>query len=151
VREPDDLLGEVFLQVVRKLPQFDGDERQFKAWVLTIAHHRVVDDARRRTRRPVEPASGDAPEAAGPIANSEDESLGRLATGEVCALIDKLSLDQRDVLLLRIVGGLTVTEVAHALGKRQGAVKALQARGLAAIRKEMSTRGVTLSATTAFT
>jgi DNA-directed RNA polymerase specialized sigma24 family protein len=55
------------------------------------------------------------------------------------------------VLLLRIVGGLTVTEVAHALGKRQGAVKALQARGLAAIRKEMSTRGVTLSATTAFT
>jgi RNA polymerase sigma factor (sigma-70 family) len=70
---------------------------------------------------------------------------------EVCALIDKLSLDQRNVLLLRIVGGLTVTEVAHALGKRQGAVKALQARGLAAIRKEMSTRGVTLSATTAFT
>ena len=49
--EPDDLLGEVLLQLVRDLDAFDGDERAFRAWVFTIAHHRLLDDRRRQVRR----------------------------------------------------------------------------------------------------
>ncbi|HZA89644.1 MAG TPA: sigma factor-like helix-turn-helix DNA-binding protein, partial [Solirubrobacterales bacterium] len=55
-------------------------------------------------------------------------------------VLDALSPDQRAVLLLRVLGELTVDEVAGALGKRRGAVKALQRRGLAAIRRELGRR-----------
>lgn len=149
--EPDDLLGEVFLQVVRKLSQFHGGEAQFRAWTFTIAHRRVIDDVRWRARRPVQAAAHEAIEAAGPRGNNEEESLSNIATECVRAVIDKLSSDQRDVLLLRIVAGLTVAEVAQAVGKRPGAIKGLQARGLAAIKREMSEQGVTLAASMTFT
>src|SRR3954471_20934012 len=55
--EPEDVAGEVFLQVVRGLERFEGGEAAFRAWVFTIAHRRCVDDLRRGARRPVQPAS----------------------------------------------------------------------------------------------
>src|SRR4029079_9625218 len=48
---PDDLLGEVMLQIVRDLPGFDGDKSDFRAWAFTIAHHRLLDERRLATRR----------------------------------------------------------------------------------------------------
>ena len=59
-------------------------------------------------------------------------------------MLGTLSEDQRAVLLLRVVGDLSIEEVAKAVGKRPGAVKALQRRGLAAIRRELARKGVTL-------
>lgn len=135
--DPDDLLGEVFLQVVRDLKGFRGDERDFRAWLFTIAHHRLLDDRRRRARRPTDPAPHDAIVAAGPVGDSEEEALERLELERVRGIIGRLAPDQQNVLLLRVLGDMTVEEVARALGKRAGAVKALQRRGLAAIKKEI--------------
>ena len=59
-------------------------------------------------------------------------------------MLEALSEDQRAVLLLRVVGDLSIEEVAKAVGKRPGAVKALQRRGLEAIRRELARGGVTL-------
>jgi RNA polymerase sigma-70 factor, ECF subfamily len=58
-----------------------------------------------------------------------------LHTQQVHALLDQLSEDQREVVLLRIVGDLSLEQTATALGKRVGAVKALQHRALAALRR----------------
>ena len=55
-----------------------------------------------------------------------------------------LSEGQRAVLLLRVIGDLSVDEVARAIGKRPGAVKQLQRRGLAAAQRQLAERGVTL-------
>jgi RNA polymerase sigma-70 factor (ECF subfamily) len=63
---------------------------------------------------------------------------------KVQSVLETLSEDQRAVLLLRVVGDLSIEEVAKAIGKRPGAVKALQRRGLAAIRRELTRKGVTL-------
>ena len=52
--EPEDILGEVFLEVARDVAKFEGDQRRFKAWVFTIAHHRLIDARRRVGRRPVQ-------------------------------------------------------------------------------------------------
>jgi RNA polymerase sigma factor (sigma-70 family) len=57
---------------------------------------------------------------------------------------EELTPDQRDVLSLRIIAGLTLQETAEALGKRVGAVKALQRRGLAAVRNRIGREGVPL-------
>lgn len=142
--EPNDLTAEVFLQLVRDLQSFEGGEREFRAWVFTVAHHRLVDERRRRGRRPVEsvPAEAIADEQVG--GDVEDEALARIEEQRVRRVLARLSGDQQSVLLLRILGDLTVDQIAGVLGKTPGAVKALQRRGLAALKREISRLGVTL-------
>jgi len=142
--EPDDLLGEVFLQVVRDLHRFEGGEREFRTWVFTIVHHRLLDDRRRHLRRPVEVAPGEVLERAGEIGDVEDEAIGGLTVARVRELVGRLSPDQQDVLLLRLFGDLSVPDVATIVGKRPGAVKALLRRGLASLRREFSKEGVSI-------
>jgi RNA polymerase sigma factor (sigma-70 family) len=141
--EPEDTLGEVFLEVARDVAKFEGDERQFRAWVFTIAHHRLIDSRRRTRRRPVEPM-GEPPEPSVVHPDSADEALARIGTEEVLRILRTLSPDQRAVLLMRIVGDLSVQDTATAIGKRPGAVKQLQRRGLAALKRELDRKGVTL-------
>ena len=136
----EDLTGEVFLQVVRDLDRFSGGERQFRAWVLSIARNRLIDERRRRAARPVDPARDDVLIAAGPTGDVESEALASLEMEDLLRLVAQLSADQQDVLVLRLVGDLTVDEVAVAIGKRPGAVKALQRRGLQAIARSMGAR-----------
>ena len=138
-REPEDLAGEVFAQAVRDLTKFDGDEGSFRSWIFVIAHHRLLDEARSGARHPSEPATEQMLEtAASPGGDVEAEAMRNIASERVRRLIDGLSADQRSVLLLRIIGGLTVEETAAAVNKRPGAVKALQRRGLDALRKQIS-------------
>lgn len=142
--DPEDITGEVFLQVVRDLHSFTGNESAFRTWVFTIAHHRLLDDVRYRSRRPVEPAPDETLAASAPIVDPEEKALSALTVAKVKELIERLPPDQQDVLLLRLLAQLTVEEVAHALGKEPGAVKALQRRGLAALDRLISKEGVTL-------
>ena len=134
--EPEDVAGEVFLQVVRDLHRFSGDERDFRAWVFTIVHRRLLDERRRRGRRPSVPVADEVLEArAGSGGDVSDEALARVDRGRVLELLAELPIDQRSVLLLRILGDMTVEEVARAVGKRPGAVKALQRRGLKRVQR----------------
>ena len=142
--EPDDTLSEVFLQVARDLVGFEGDERSFRAWVFTIAHHRIVDARRHSGRRPVEPVPEVPEPETAPLDDAAEQALGRIGAEEVHRVLERLSPDQRAVLLLRVLGDLTVDDVARAVRKRPGAVKALQRRGLAALRRELAKEGVTL-------
>jgi RNA polymerase sigma factor (sigma-70 family) len=141
--EPEDSLSEVFLQAARDLPRFEGDERRFRAWVFAIAHNRLIDARRAAARRPVDPVA-EPPEPGAPADDAAEEALAMIGREEVHRVLSQLSDDQRAVLLLRVLGELSVAEVARALGKRQGAIKALQRRGLAAVRRELAKEGVTL-------
>jgi RNA polymerase sigma-70 factor (ECF subfamily) len=134
--EPEDLTGEVFLQVVRGLDGFAGGEPAFRAWLFTIVHRRLVDDLRRRSRRPAAPTEHDVLEAAaGSGGDVHDDAGAALDEERVRAAIEALPRDQRAVLLLRILGDLTIEEIARAVGKRPGAVKALQRRALKRIER----------------
>jgi RNA polymerase sigma-70 factor (ECF subfamily) len=141
--EPEDLTGEVCLQVVRDLHRFEGDERDFRAWVFTIVRHRAVDAGRRRSRRPVELAA-EVPVVVDQSADVETQVLDRVGESRVREIIGQLRPDQRDVLLLRVLADLTVEETARVVGKSPGAVKALQRRGLSAIDRALAKEGVTL-------
>src|SRR3954470_19626682 len=139
--DPEDVLGEVFLQVARDIPRFEGDERGFRSWVFTIAHHRLIDARRHSARRPVE-LSPEPPEPEEPADDAAHEALARIGTARVRLILRGLSEDQRAVLLLRFVADMSVEDVARAVGKRPGAVKALQRRGLAAVKRLLTRRGV---------
>jgi RNA polymerase sigma factor (sigma-70 family) len=132
VDDPDDLTSEVFVGVLRGLAWFDGDGQSFRSWVFTIAYRRLADERRRAARRPAPVPLAERPEptAADDVHAEVERSL---ATDRVRALCDRLAPAQRDVLLLRVFGDLTVDQVAGVIGKSRGAVKALQRRGYAAI------------------
>ncbi|MPZ72769.1 MAG: sigma-70 family RNA polymerase sigma factor [Nitriliruptorales bacterium] len=139
--DPEGLVNEVFLGVFKRLSSFSGDESSFRSWVFTIAHRRLIDERRRAAARPTTVGFGETDRIGGDV---ETEALDTVATQEVVRRFRGLSPGQRDVLLLRIVGGLTVDEIAQVVGKKPNAVKQLQRRGLEALRREISTEAVTL-------
>lgn len=143
--EPDDLTSEVFLAVFRNLATFDGDEPHFRSWVFVIAHRRLQDERRWRARRPPAHDGWPPPEHATPsTAGAEVDALAHLGTERVQAICARLAPDQADVLLLRILGDLTVDQVAEALGKTPGAVKQLQRRAFEAVQRITAREGVPL-------
>lgn len=142
VRSAEDLLGDTFVQVVRGLPGFSGGEPQFRAWVFAVARNRMLDEFRREKRRPVEYVGPDDLHALDVAPSAEDEAMRRIAHDRVRLTLSHLTRDQRDVVFLRVIAGLSIEEVAQVLGKNGGAVKSLQMRGLAAIRREISGEAV---------
>jgi len=142
--DPEDVLSEVFLQVARDIVKFDGAEKGFRSWVFTIAHHRLIDARRHSARRPVELAAEPPEPSEDRADDAAEEALARIGTEEVHRVLEEISDDQRAVLLLRVIGDLSIEDVAKAVGKRPGAVKALQRRGLAAVKRELGRKGVPL-------
>jgi RNA polymerase sigma factor (sigma-70 family) len=135
--EPDDLASATFIGVFNGLAAFRGDEAGLRSWVFTIARRRLVDDWRRRGRRPI--VVEDGADALGEYCGGDVEEAALAVMSfrtvhEVCA---RLPDDQRDVLLLRILADLTVEQVAAVLGRTGPAVKALQRRALASLRRHI--------------
>lgn len=137
--DPDGLTNDVFVQVHRNLRAFEGDDQGFRSWLFTIAHHRMIDDRRRASRQPLVQSDVEVDDSAG-YGDVEEDAFAVMARDSVRDLLAVLSPDQRDVVLLRIVADLSVEEVARMLGKRQGAVKALQHRALATLRRHLDAR-----------
>ena len=140
--QPEDVAAEVFLRLFRDLPRFEGGEADLRAFAFKIAHHRLVDERRSRGRRREVPAPVETLDAGGPQGDAEAEAVESLRTQEIRRLIDGLSPDQREVLVLRIVGGLNAEEVAKVTGRGAWAVRALQRRGLIALRKKISREAI---------
>lgn len=144
VPDPEDVVGDTFLRAVSHFASFEGDERGFRAWLFTLMRNRVLDEHRKRVRRRTEPVPVEVLAEIGDRGDAEAEAMRALAEDRVRSILGRLTSDQRDVLLLRIIGGLTIEEIAAVVRKRPGAVKALQARGIAAIRDGIERGAVTL-------
>jgi RNA polymerase sigma-70 factor (ECF subfamily) len=104
----------------------------------------MIDSSRYAARRPAIPVSPEQLAGNAGTGNAEDDAMRSLAELRVRHVLDRLTPDQRDVLLLRVLADLTIGQIGAILGKRPGAVKALQARGLQEIRRQMSRGAVTL-------
>jgi RNA polymerase sigma factor (sigma-70 family) len=140
--EPDDLASETFIGVFTGLAGFSGDEDGLRGWVFTIAHRRLLDDWRRRSRRPqLTDDPGDLTTHVG--GNVEDDVLARVGAADVERLCGTLPADQRSVLLLRILADLTVEQVAEVMDRSLGSVKALQRRGLRSLRDRLESTAET--------
>ena len=145
-REPsegEDLASEVWLDVASGLNRFAGDEAGFRAWVFTIARRRLVDLRRKAMVRKGSPATTDSLRGDRGVGDVEEEALATLGTTSALAAIASLPPDQADVVLLRVVGDLSVADVATIVGKRPGAVRALQHRALRNLARMFSEEAVT--------
>jgi RNA polymerase sigma factor (sigma-70 family) len=142
--DPEDVAGEVLLEIVRGIERFTGDRSGFRSWALTIAHHRLLDARRRADRRPSTPT--EQLDTAWAPDDPEAETLAADGFGRLEPALRELTDDQRTVLLLRVIGDLSVADVARITGKRQGAVKQLQQRAAAAMRATLDRDAATSAA-----
>lgn len=142
--DPEGLANEVFLGVFTGLGSFSGGEPEFRSWVFTIVHRRLIDDRRQVGRRPV--TAGFEPDSVQGISGGdvEDDAMGTLALDRMRDVLACLTPDQRQVLLLRLVSDLTVDQVAEATGKSAAAVKSLQRKGLDGLRRRLARQQVAL-------
>jgi RNA polymerase sigma-70 factor (ECF subfamily) len=139
----EDVASETWLQVVAGLGGFRGGESAFRAWVFTIARHRAVDAGRARARRRTIPLDQDELQR-GPIAPDAGEAaLEAISTQAVVALLATLPRDQADIILLRVVAGLSNREVGRLVGKSPGAVRVAAHRGLRRLAILVDREGVT--------
>ncbi len=136
VRDPENVAGEVFADVVRSLKRFKGDRRDFVAWTLTIAHRRMVDAVRSAVRRPEDPTPEDQLDRLDSV-DVEATALGLVGADRARRLLGLLTTEQADVVALRIYGELTLPEVARRLDKPLTAVTSLQHRALEALRRHL--------------
>ena len=134
--EPEDVLGEVWVNIARQLQQFEGDEAGLRSWAFSIAHRRSVDAVRYWARRPVR-TEAEPIVAAAPTDEPEALVVGSAAVHDAVELLGVLTEEQREVLLLRMFGDLSIREVASITGRPEGAVKSLQHRALAALRRHL--------------
>lgn len=141
--DPEDLVGDTFVRVVRAFPGFDGTEERFRSWVFAISRRRAIDLARTRGRRPEQPTLDADLIAWSGTGDAEADAIRSIEEQRVRAILETLTENQRDVLLLRVLADLTVEQAAVVVGKSPGAVKALQARGLAHVRREIFHGAVT--------
>jgi RNA polymerase sigma-70 factor (ECF subfamily) len=139
----EDVVAETWMQVVRGLRSFTGDELGWRGWVFTIARHRVFDDSRRARRRrdAVERVPQD-PEMFAP--DAADEALERLSTDRVMAALGQLPRRQAEVIVLRVLAGLPAEVVGRMLGRSPGSVRVTAHRGLKRLAAALTDAGVTL-------
>lgn len=131
--DPEAVTHEVFLALYRTLDRIPGGDDDVRTMTFSIAHARVVDQHRARTRRPaaVPFESASDPRRA---PSAEESAVASLGETNVFSLVAGLGDEQREALLLRIVAGMTLEEAAHVMNKTEGAVKQLQFRALKALR-----------------
>lgn len=136
--DAEGMAQEVLLRVFRAVERFEGGSEAFRAWVFKIARNMLVDERRYWARRGQAVAT---PQDELPDSVNVDELPDGIDQRErVETMLSDLTDEQREVLLLRVVAGLTVEETAHAVGRRPGAVRALQHRALGRLRRALSRR-----------
>jgi RNA polymerase sigma-70 factor (ECF subfamily) len=139
----EDVAADTWVQVVRGLVAFRGDEQAWRAWLFTTARRRLIDQVRSRKRHPAEPLEdlGAAEMPRSP--DAAQLALDNIATESAIALLSQLPRPQADVIMLRVVAGLDTEAVAEILGKSPGNVRVMAHRGLKKLEELLGRAGVT--------
>jgi RNA polymerase sigma-70 factor (ECF subfamily) len=138
--DPEGLTNEVFLRVLPRLAGVTGGYRGLRALVFSVAHGLLVDELRRRGRRPTLDEY-DATRDRRTHSSAEDQAIDRIGEGTALDLLGLLPDDQRSVILLRVLGELSMAETAAAIGRSEVVVKKVQAKALSALRALMDSEG----------
>jgi RNA polymerase sigma-70 factor (ECF subfamily) len=129
----DDVAQEVCLAVLTALPGYRDQGRPFLAFVYGIAAHKVADAHRAAARNRSEPVA-DVPDQPDEEAGPEQRAMRGELSERVAELLQVLPAKQREIVVLRVVVGLSAEETADAVGSTPGAVRVAQHRALSRLR-----------------
>jgi RNA polymerase sigma-70 factor (ECF subfamily) len=134
--EAEDLTQEVFLKALGAISTYKWRQVPFSAWLFRIAHNEVVDYYRRQAKKGTTPLNEDlAVPDEGSCGDPVQMAEGSVQVAELRAALEKISPAQREVITMRFTAELSISEVAKALGKREGTIKALQFGGTKSLKK----------------
>lgn len=137
----DDVAQEVCLAVLTALPSYRDQGRPFLAFVYGIAQHKVADVHRAAARNRVDPIA-DLPEEAENTVGPEQRALQGELNEQMSQLLDVLPDKQREIVVLRVIVGLSAEETAEAVESTAGAVRVAQHRALTRLRKQLAAEEV---------
>ena len=130
-RGAEDLAADVWIETAAGLSRFDGDAAAFSGWLYTLARRRAIDASRRATRQRTDVVAHHTLDARAGPDRPDADVVELLASGAAMRRVaGMLTEAQAEVILLRVVAGLRVEEVAAITGRPMGAVRGLQHRGL---------------------
>jgi len=128
----EDIAAKVFLHAVEGIGSFTYRGFSLSSWLFRIAHNQVVDHLRRKAKVKTEPLTEELLAKSGLVQEAMEEVLVR---EDLNLALKNITEEQRQVVLLKFFSGLSNAEVARIIGKPEGAVKALQHRALASLRR----------------
>ncbi|MBI3953237.1 MAG: sigma-70 family RNA polymerase sigma factor, partial [Chloroflexi bacterium] len=137
--EAEDITEGVFLKMLEAIGSFRFTGAPFSSWLFRIAHNQVIDHHRRRGKRQAFSldAAASVPGREDPVSTTET----RLQFAQLGTALRGVTEAQRQVIALRFGAGLSIAEVARAMGKREGAIKALQHSAVQALRRALARQG----------
>lgn len=134
----EDLTADVFASMVRHIGTYESRGRPFLAWLYTIAGNVCKMHYRRQNLAEFEPLPEEMMDTG---TNPEETAHLRLTQEQLLAAMPRLTENQRQVILLRFIEGLSNSEVAAILERSEGAIRVLQHRALAALRQALVEEG----------
>jgi RNA polymerase sigma-70 factor, ECF subfamily len=130
--DAEDVTQQIFSKLLTSLERYEPTSVPFSAWILRVSHNAAIDHMRARRAIPFEE-----------VRSTEEpfSDIGRERWGDLRAAFETLPSDQRQVVMLRFVVGLSPAEIAERLGRTEDAVHALQHRGRRRLREQLALLG----------
>lgn len=132
--EAEDVTQQVFAKLIRVIGKYEERDVPFFAWMIRVARNVAVDHLRRLREVPVE-------EVRGADERFADASSSGRAIDDLRDALSTLPADQREVLVLRHIAGMSPLEIAARTGRSEGSIHGLHHRGRRALRLELASRG----------
>ena len=125
----EDVTSETFVRALRRIDSLSYQGRDVGAWLITIARNLVVDHVK-SSRYRLEVTTADMRDADRATDGPEDAVLQHLTNQQLLQCIRQLGSEQQECIVLRFLHGFSVSETAEIMGKKEGAIKALQHRAV---------------------
>ncbi len=125
----EDVTSETFVRALRRIDSLSFQGRDVGAWLVTIARN-IIRDHVKSSRYRLEVTTADMRDADRATDGPEDAVVAHLTNRELLACVQQLGSEQQECIVLRFIHGLSVSETAEIMGKKDGAIKALQHRAV---------------------
>jgi RNA polymerase sigma-70 factor (TIGR02952 family) len=125
----EDVTSETFVRALRRIDSLSFQGRDVGAWLVTIARN-IIRDHVKSSRFRLEVTTADMRDADRATEGPEDAVVSRLTNEQLLACVKQLGSEQQECITLRFLHGLSVSETAEIMGKKDGAIKALQHRAV---------------------
>jgi RNA polymerase sigma-70 factor (ECF subfamily) len=129
----EDITQEVFLKAWKAIGSCKGKEKTFSSWLYRIAHNLIIDKIRKSQKQ-----SSHEAELPDDIRDNSDRMEISLEQRDLLKVIDVLSPNQKQVILMKFIQDMDNREIAETMGKSTGAIRILQMRALETLRKTIS-------------
>jgi RNA polymerase sigma-70 factor (TIGR02952 family) len=133
----EDLTSETFLRALRRIADFTWQGRDFGAWLVTIARNLVTDHFKSGRYRMEVPTAEVLDTPVDGLHNPENAVVSTMINERVLRAVSDLGAEQQECVVLRFLHGMSLAETALIMGKKSGAIKALQFRAIRALARAL--------------